>query len=329
MTTIQPCIQYDETFSRDDAVEILANATGAPKPELASDVRFNRDNWAKDIRFSRDITCLEFSFKPIRMITIDLPGKNGKVEKTLVWYMVYSVTNKGDSLQSVVAGKPIPFPEQTTMSIASCNCRFCTSQRAVEPDKKVGVQVSPVLKNQQGAYEPHRIAEPFLFAPQFLIASDRIVDRVDTNVDPKTGEITRDVERVQEIFPEQIIPLALDAITQRENPGQKLETTVSISRSEIKPNETRWGVATWVDIDPRINFFSVFVGGLTNAYRWENEKIGDKPAFKKGDPIGSKRQFYRKTLKLNFWRPGDQFEQNERQIRYGTLGEVDYEWVYH
>ncbi len=36
----------------------------------------------------------------------------------------------------------------------------------------------------------------------------------------------------------------------------------------------------------------------------------------------------RKTLKLNFWRPGDQYFENEEEIRYGIPGRVDYEWIY-
>ena len=50
------------------------------------------------------------------------------------------------------------------------------------------------------------------------------------------------------------------------------------------------------------------------------------------------RKFFRKTLQLNFWRPGDSLAENEREIRYGAaLGAADaygtdegvaYRWVY-
>jgi hypothetical protein len=95
-----------------------------------------------------------------------------------------------------------------------------------------------------------------------------------------------------------------------------------------------WGVATWTDVDPRIDFFSVYVGGLTNAYRWE-DMAG---AYKPGDPPGKGRRFARKTLQLNFWRPGDEVAQHEREIRYGVplaqpqlydvADGVAYRWVY-
>ena len=91
---------------------------------------------------------------------------------------------------------------------------------------------------------------------------------------------------------------------------------------------------TWVDIDPRIDFFSIFVGGLTNAYQWT-----DPPgAYKTGDPPATGREFKRKTLQLNFWRPGDEFGQDETAIRYGVargkanlydvFEGVAYRWVY-
>jgi hypothetical protein len=95
-----------------------------------------------------------------------------------------------------------------------------------------------------------------------------------------------------------------------------------------------WGVATWTDVDPRMDFFSVYVGGLTNAYQWEDVA----GAYKPGDPPGKGRRFARKMLRLNFWRPGDENLLDEREIRYGApIGKsnlyeatdgVAYAWVY-
>ena len=100
-------------------------------------------------------------------------------------------------------------------------------------------------------------------------------------------------------------------------------------------------VATWENIDPRVDFFSIYVKGLTNAYRWQDNPDGYRPGL---DPIAKGRKFVRKTLKLNFWRPGDEYDEKESEFRYGVPGEmadryrqkygkdvlpkVDYEWVY-
>ena len=66
--------------------------------------------------------------------------------------------------------------------------------------------------------------------------------------------------------------------------------------------------------DPESDFISVYVTGLTNAYRWK-----DAPeSFAAGDPPGKGRVFTRKTLQLNFWRPGDEYDENEQEIRFGV-----------
>lgn len=125
-------------------------------------------------------------------------------------------------------------------------------------------------------------------------------------------------------YPHRVIPAAMGPIQMREDPARKFLTPVEMASRQIKPGETVWGVVTWEDVDPRIDRFSVYVNGLTNAYRWE-----DTPgAFQPGDPIGKGRKFLRKTLKLNFWRPGDEYYEHEKEFRFGIPGEVDYEWVY-
>ena len=78
------------------------------------------------------------------------------------------------------------------------------------------------------------------------------------------------------------------------------------------------------DVDLRIDFFSVFVHGLTNAYRWEDPAAGVKP----GDKIGKGRKFKYKELQLNFWRPGDEFHANDQDFYYGIPGQVDFRWIY-
>ena len=91
---------------------------------------------------------------------------------------------------------------------------------------------------------------------------------------------------------DRVIPAAVAAISQRETPGrnaaqQRRDAEQPIPVSDGRIDRGVWGVATWTDIDPRIDFFSVYVGGLTNAYRWE-----DTPgAYRPGDPPGRGRQF--------------------------------------
>ena len=49
---------------------------------------------------------------------------------------------------------------------------------------------------------------------------------------------------------------------------------------DIAVGETLWGVATWEDIDPRIVRFSVYVFGLTNAYRGKTSRASTSRAIR-------------------------------------------------
>ena len=72
--------------------------------------------------------------------------------------------------------------------------------------------------------------------------------------------------------------------------------------------------------------------------RWEWSATQGSLVWSWGDPPGAGRKFTYKTLQLNFWRPGDEIQQNEREIRFGVApdraalyesGEgVAYRWVY-
>ncbi len=218
----------------------------------------------KDIPFRRDVWNLEFSFKPLRMMYVDLPQEGGNMQRTLVWYLVYRVKNLGGHLQ----------PEPTANSKDFAN---------------------------------HQVDYPVRFFPQFVLETDKY----------------------KKAYLDRVLPLAVEAIQKREDPNRKLLDSVEMSNQDIpvsKPGEDHsvWGVATWTDIDPRIDYFSIYVGGLSNAYRF-----ADPPgAYKQGEPPGSGRLYAQKTLKLNFWRPGDEHDINEGEIYYGGPDKVDHEWVF-
>jgi hypothetical protein len=166
--------------------------------------------------------------------------------------------------------------------------------------------------------------EPIQFFPQFVLESH---DRAGNG------------DRAAKAYLDRVLPAAVAAISQRETRGGKLLNSIEMAEQLIPMSGDRagrdvWGVATWTDVDPRIDFFSVYVGGLTNAYRWEDVEGGYQP----GGPPGQGRQFARKMLQLNFWRPGDELYQDEHEFRYGVpLGKADlydvregvaYNWVY-
>jgi hypothetical protein len=75
-----------------------------------------------------------------------------------------------------------------------------------------------------------------------------------------------------------------------------------IPRAKSESDGGVWGVAVFEDVDPRIDYVSVYVSGLTNAFRIQP------------DPS---QPNLRKTLQLNFWRPGDTIAEDKDAIAYG------------
>ena len=111
------------------------------------------------------------------------------------------------------------------------------------------------------------------------------------------------------VYRDFIDPALVRLVQQREDPGRRLLSTVEMSRAELPVIQDEaadgvWGVAIWRDVDPRIDYLSVFVSGLTNAYRINKDAKGD---------IDLKQ----KTLQLNFWRPGDTVSESDDDVDYG------------
>ncbi len=261
--TIAPDKQEEETVSTHDLVEIvkgIPNLKWTPKTQPETETLYQM---ATDVEFRRDIWCLEFTFKPVRMIWVDVPQPSGKMQRKLIWYLLYHVTNRGQNLH----------PTRTAT----------------------------------GTYEIKPTDSEIRFLPQFILES----------------------QEYNKAYLDRLIPVAIEAIRKREDPNRKLLNSVEIATHRIPVSADHldqpvWGVATWEDVDPRIDTFSIAIGGLTNAYRWT-----DRPDdFHPGDPPGKGRTLTQKMLVLNFWRPGDEFVEDQRVIRYGMPGKVDYSWVY-
>ena len=136
-------------------------------------------------------------------------------------------------------------------------------------------------------------------------------------------------EQVKKAYLDRVLPLAVKAIEKRDDPARKLLNSVEMSEHPIPLSTTDedrsvWGVATWEFVDPKMDFFSIYVKGLSDAYRFTDPPGGYKP----GDPPGSGRVLAQKTLQLNFWRPGDEYDPHESEIYYGVPGQVDHQWVF-
>lgn len=279
LTTIPPQLDPADSVSVHDLVEIRSQEKLKWEPKLLSPTR-TLYQMAEDAEFRRDVWCLEFSFKPLRMLAVDLPQPSGRMQRKLVWYMVYRVRNTGAGIS----------PKQND------DGTYTTVAQSMGPQR---------------------------FTPQFMLTS---FDR------------DRQGEPVRKSYLDRIMPTAVVAIARRELPEGQLLNSVEISERLLEPEAGRaigglWGVATWEDIDPAMDFFGIFVSGLTNAYEWE-----DSAQFAAGAAPGTGRTFTRKMLQLNFWRPGDAYDENETEFRFGSAPGmaglynsregIAYQWVY-
>jgi hypothetical protein len=325
LTTIPPAPQAEEMFSGPTPLVELPIAIKdlqyEPKLAAKSSTVFER---AQSALLRRTIWNLEFSFKPMRMINVDVPQASGRMQKQLVWYMVYRVRNLGNHL------KPKGLP---THDLAAADAE------TKDPNEEVLELVEPNVPPPKELYEKFKDytdevevfghkTDKLRFFPHFVLHS---------------------TEYGKEYL-DRVIPAALGPIQAREFPGRPDQvlynsltiSSVPIAKSDDKTDNGVWGVVTWTDVDPRIDYFVVYVQGLTNAY-----KFVDPPgAYKAGDAPGAGRQILKKTLQLNFWRPGDTVDPNEEEIHfgcrldpdpaeqqnilkeYGIDKPVDYVWVY-
>jgi hypothetical protein len=116
---------------------------------------------------------------------------------------------------------------------------------------------------------------------------------------------------------DRVIPEAIEPIQRREGVPGRLHDSASMVETELAPGEERWGVAAWTDIDPRIDFFSIFVRGLTNAVRWRSDP--DVAIASDGRPgVGTEHAL--ESLRLDFWRHGDEVSFEEEEVSVGHAG---------
>jgi len=221
---------------------------------------------AKNSTLRRTVWQFEFSYKPMRLVYLDVADGQGGSRRQPVWYLLYRLRNIGGHLQPTVEKDP-----------------FGNDVYGVAP-----------------------VDHDLQFHPHFTL-------QIHGEVDGRPASSRMITDRV--------MPAAVSKIHKIEirNPAIKLYNSVDISTAAIEVSSEvldrgLWGVATWPDVDPRTDYFSIYVKGLTNAYGWDDPA----GAYTKGSPPGTGREYLFKTLKLNFWRPGDTVREHVREFRLGS-----------
>lgn len=120
-------------------------------------------------------------------------------------------------------------------------------------------------------------------------------------------------------YRDKVLPSAQRAVIAREDPTRSkgLLNSVTISKPiPATPEEgepiVRYGVAFWEDVDLKTKSFDIFVTGLSNGYVRVDEPDAEETILR------------RKTLRLRFFKRGDQFQVSEKEIEHAE----DPEWIY-
>ena len=291
-TTIPVNAGEDETHDSHNVVEVTVGNPRQWKPSYPPGAETLLEK-ATNVNFRRGIWQLEFTFKPLRLVRVDVPVPGDRMESKLIWYMVYRVRNLGDHLN------PVEVP-QDKLPGDEWGRRDEQNPGAYKIDKvdSAGDLLAPIWKGE------------VRFVPVF----------------------TLEVLETGKRHTDQIIPVAKREIFLRERPAcpyEQFYNTVEISGRPIPVGKGRdarsvWGFVTWSDIDPTTDYVSIYIKGLSNAYLWQDPAGGYKP----GDPAGTGRKFVWKTLQLNFSRPGDEFRQRQAEIQLGIPGKPGWDWVF-
>ena len=264
LTVIPPDQSVDDVSQKANLHELAQGRGGAWDPSHAPSHE-TLIGLASDRQFLRDVWCLEFAYRPPRTIEVDVPGENLEIQKERVWYLLYRVRN---------------IAVDETADVAS-GLGGSTRQVVFEKDDEGNDDLTrPTTEfvNQSIHFEPH-----FVFETHEALSRDEGLLEHQDHLD-------------------RLVSLAIVPISRREKiRPDMLHDSVSISERPIQPGEERWGVAIWQDIDPRIDFFTVFIYGLTNSIRWRHDAEFETDL--EHAPEYERRQL--ECLRLDFYHPGD------------------------
>lgn len=212
----------------------------------------------------------EIQYKPMRLIRMPVtdPG-SGKVTRELVWYLVYRIIPR-DYTELAGDGKE------------------ALARKLEDPDRDPANSRDPVR------------AQPLLM-PRFQLTIEDEGEEGDfmdeVNLEIQKAILDREFGRRRTSVK---LHNSVEAISEVSDP---------VSTSDPDPlSKAIYGVAVWRNIDPRTDYFSIGISGLTNAYRISgNEETG--------------RTVEEKIVVQKFARPGDEFIQEESEFQ--LLDSVD------
>lgn len=170
-----------------------------------------------------------------------------------------------------------------------------TGEKSLEPiwylvyravHRPVSRPVPGIDENRIPVNDEDPLPQP-MFVPEFTLVAD------------DNGE--------QFFYQDEIIPRVQKEIVKRED--RELKNSVQITGPLPPPtpreagNENAlYGVALWRGVDPEADHYTIFLEGFSNGFRRMNGPDGEA-------------MIARKTIAVDYWRPGDKFKLRETEFR--------------
>ncbi len=115
-------------------------------------------------------------------------------------------------------------------------------------------------------------------------------------------KLMNSIEAISEIG-EPVPSSGLAALNAKANGGDKAAVTKAAEAADQEALQNAvYGVAVWRNVDARADFLSVVMSGFSNAYRITGS--------------GDSRVVEEKVIVQKFERPGDEYEQDEKEFRF-------------
>lgn len=206
----------------------------------------------------------EIQFKPVRLTRMSVVDpKTRTASRELVWYMVYRIIPR-DYTELAGEGQP-----------------------------------ELIRKLRDSERDPANAVDPLRAAP---ISIPRFVLHIDDQGQEKTYNDEINLEIQKAIYEREVGRRGRSAelLNMVEAIG---EVSEPVSVKDPDPlSKAKYGVAIWRNVDPKTDYFTVYMSGLTNAYRISTDAAG-------GTVVEEKVAIQK------FARPGDEFLQDEQEFR--------------
>lgn len=220
---------------------------------------------------SRGVWCLDFAFLPPRLIEVEVPD-----------------LTVGSDPARRAAG-----PDDGPVELRSRRTRLWYLVYRVRNVPGQRVRIEALEKDDGPPLEA--VEESVVFRPLFIFETREPLDESEGLA-------------AYRAYADQVVPGAAEAIRSREGPGPKLYDSASIAGDPLKVGEERWGVATWEGVDPRIDFFSILIRGLTNRLEYRSGLAAGVP------------ETALECLQLDFRRRGDAADLDDQEVSVGYQG---------